>query len=337
MRSRYNLFSAASLAFTGLVGLLSTAPSPAQADLICTQTGSDTFHIGSTIKFGFNDTQTTDIEYFNLNLYCYQSGQLVETLMILNSSSPSPAVWVANSTLTTLSTDCPYNQYQGVFEWSTTDPDTDLNTVGKVACKVMLLVGTGSQASAGVGSDDSDLDTDEPDSGDIEVTEKTKRILIGVGCAVLALILAGFVGFYYIRYSNKRAAQDQINKKLREPMQSGPLFPPIDRSRDANSRYNELSSVAPSSVASPALTSRTEMGELGGSHLSPALGSRSPTPIAAAHAKLAGQSGGHLSASQSFNNERPGSLLTSSFVPIEDGRNPFERDEQQQTNGSYHY
>ncbi|KAF9349379.1 hypothetical protein BGX26_012301, partial [Mortierella sp. AD094] len=109
MRSRYNLFSVASMALTGLVGLLSTAPSPAQADLLCTQTGSDTFHIGSTVKFGFNDTQTVQIDTFNLNLYCVQNNQLIETLMTLNSTSPSPAVWVVNSTLSALSANCPYN------------------------------------------------------------------------------------------------------------------------------------------------------------------------------------------------------------------------------------
>ncbi|KAF9343869.1 hypothetical protein BGX26_005107, partial [Mortierella sp. AD094] len=233
-------------------------------------------------------------------------------------------------------------QYRGVFEWYYPNPDTGATTLGQVQCKVILLVGTGSQALPSGVPDPSQSDPqlpDEPQSGDIVVTEKTKTIVIGVGCAVLALILAGFVGFYYIRYSNRRAAEEQINKKLREPIQSGPLFPPTDRGHGAAARYNELASVTTSSMTSPAIsTSRTEMVELGGSagnRYSPALGSRSPTPIAAAHAKQSATPS-NLSASQSFNNERPGSLLTSSFIPVEEGRNPFEQRDNQQYEHELH-
>ena len=160
----------------------------------------------------------------------------------------------------------------------------------------MLLVGAGvTNAPNAPGSSGGASDPEEdPQPSEIVISSKTKSIVIGVGCAVVALILAGVVGFYYIRYSNKRAEQENSARKLREPIQSGPLFSPMDRSGGggAHSKYNELSSITTGSIGtySPTTTAKTEMADLSGySHgtkmaNSPAFGSRSPTPIAAAHA-----------------------------------------------------
>ncbi|KAG0362853.1 hypothetical protein BGZ54_008462 [Gamsiella multidivaricata] len=340
------------MAFAGsLVSLLSLAPAPAQADILCTQFGADTFHIGSTLKFQWNDTQSISLETFNLNLYCEQNNKMVQTITTLNMTSPSPVTWVVNSTLSAFSQDCTLNQYRGAFDWIYDDPDTGVSSVGSGKCKVILLVGTGAATpSPGSASADDPLPADDPQPSDIVVSDRTKSIVIGVGCAVGALVLAGFVGFYVIRYSNKRAAEDQSAKKLREPISTGPLFPPMDRSHQGGAagataggkaaRYNELASVT---TGSPATTSRTaEMVELGGvtrpgstQFLSPALGSRSPTPIAAAHAKLGSSIRSPSSSSGTFQNDRPGSLLTSTFVPSDDSytrspsshKNPFEKRE----------
>ncbi|KAG0283825.1 hypothetical protein BGZ96_011803 [Linnemannia gamsii] len=168
---------------------------------------------------------------------------------------------------------------------------------------LMIADTPGGLGAAAPGSSDNGFD-DEPTPSSIVVSDKTKTIVIGVGCAVGVLVLAGVVGFYVIRYSNKRAAEEQMSKKLREPIQSGPLFAPMDRNNGGNGgarRYNELSSVTTGSETmghSPATTTRTtEMIQMNGvtpigtpvmsnSNIS-ALGSRSPTPIAAAHAKAA--------------------------------------------------
>ncbi|KAG0303211.1 hypothetical protein BGZ98_006895 [Dissophora globulifera] len=347
-------------------------PAPAQADLLCTQFGADTFHIGSTLKFQWNDTQSIAIDTFNLNLYCVQNNKLIQTITTLNQTSPSPTVWVVNSTLSAFAADCPYNQYQGSFDWTYPNPDTGATVIGQAKCKVLLLIGSGTDSSSD-GSDPTDtFPAEDPPSSDIVISSKTKSIVIGVGCAVGVLALAGIVGFYIIRCSNRRAAEEQASRKLREPIHSGPLFAPMDRpSRNGSglndgraARYNELASVTSASVSmgSPAMsTTRTEMVELGNTsntplaahyaaspvlgsrsstpiaahYASPTLGSRSPTPIAAAHAKLSGSSSGHLSsASSMMGQERPGSLLTSSFTPTDGSirspsphKNPFEQRE----------
>ncbi|KAF9417758.1 hypothetical protein BGZ76_004488, partial [Entomortierella beljakovae] len=331
MRSRFNLFSASSIALATIAGFLSVAISPVDAQIVCSPSGPDTFRIGSTLKFFWNDTQDQSIDTFYIDLYCVQNNRLVATIDTLNLTSPSPVTWIADSSLTTAAADCTYNQFQGGFRWTYPDFETGATTNGINKCKVMLLVGTGSQASPTAGSEDP-LYPDDPDPSTVVVTDKTKNILIGVGCAVGVLILAGFIGFYVIRYGNKRAAEAESSKKLREPLHAGPLFPPNNNPR--TSRYNELASVTGSS--SPA--SRTEMAEMGNSgasyvSASPALGSRSPTPIALAHSKLSIPAS-NLSNSQSFN-ERPGSLLTSSFIPADDSRpstphrNPFDHNSQQ--------
>lgn len=233
----------------------------------------------------------------------------------------------------------------------------------------MMSATAGAPGSSGGSSDGGAID-DEPSPSSIVVSDKTKTIVIGVGCAVGALVLAGVVGFYVIRYSNRRAAEEQLSKKLREPIQSGPLFAPMDRHNGGNGgagrRYNELSSVTTGSETmghSPATTARTtEMIQLNGvspigtpvmSSNSIALGSRSPTPIAAAHAKAAAAAaaaGGNGNSPSLLNprssittpslahhyssggGERPSSLLTSPFVPADEasGRTSPFRQQQQQ-------
>ncbi|KAF9939191.1 hypothetical protein BGZ65_011270 [Modicella reniformis] len=312
------LSSVASLAFTGLVGLLSMAPRPAQADIICTQYGSDTFRIGSTVKFQWNNTESVSIESFKLDLYCSQNNKLVQAITTLNLTSPATVPWIVDSTLASGITDCPLNQFQGGFSWTTSNPDTNQQVLGVSKCKVMLFINPGAQSPVPGPGTPGNEDDDEP--SEIIITEKTKNILIGVGSAFGALVLAGFVGFYYIRYSNKRAAEKEMSKKLREPIQTGPLFPPMDRSNGSShglgnggrsARYNELASVTTGSLHSPAMTTKTEIGELG-------VPLRATTPIAAAHAKVGGQP------SPSFGStvvtDRPASLLTSSFVPSEERR-----------------
>ncbi|KAG0331638.1 hypothetical protein BG000_010720, partial [Podila horticola] len=187
-------------------------------------------------------------------------------------------------------------QYQGGFNWQFSNADTGAAEVGVSKCKIMLLVGTGASnaPSAPGGNNGVDPSEEDPQPSEIVITSKTKTIVIGVGCAVGALILAGVVGFYFIRYSNKRAEQENSARKLREPIQSGPLFSPMDRSGGgggAHSRYNELSSITTGSIGySPTTTAKTEMADLSGynktGNNSPAFGSRSPTPIAAAHAGI---------------------------------------------------
>ncbi|KAF9426483.1 hypothetical protein BGZ94_006440, partial [Podila epigama] len=283
-------------------------------------------------------------------------------------------------------------QFQGAFEWDYSDPETGETKVGTSKCKVILLVGSSAAPGAGgaANSEDSDidpLDEDEPRRPDeIYISDKTKMIVIGVGCAVGALVLAGFVGFYVIRYGNKRAAKETAAQKLREPIQSGPLFPPVDRP-GRGTKYNELSSVTTGSVGaySPTSTTRTEMvdmSEQGKMANSPAFNSRSatpiaprnnnnngisrpstPTPIAAMHASSPSRAASPILTpgsptpiaamharvsppSMSAGEQRPTSLLTSSFTPYEEssstsrtpspaqGRNPFE--EAQHTQQQHH-
>ncbi|OAQ31719.1 hypothetical protein K457DRAFT_123985 [Linnemannia elongata AG-77] len=376
MRSRSFLSSvsaAAALLLLSTTTLLSTTPSLVAADLTCTQLGADTFHVGSTLKFNWTDTQTVQIDTFSLNLYCAENETFLQTITTLNSTSPASYAWVVNSSISAFSSSCQYNQYHGAFDWTSTNPDTGAATKNSARCKVMLMIaGTASAPGSSGGSSDGGTFDDEPTPSSIVVSDKTKTIVIGVGCAVGVLVLAGVVGFYVIRYSNKRAAEEQMSKKLREPIQSGPLFAPIDRNNGGNGgaagrRYNELSSVTTGSETmghSPATTTRTtEMVQLNGvtpigtpvmSSNSIALGSRSPTPIAAAHAKAAAAAaaaaaGGNGSSPSLLNprssittpalahhyssgGERPSSLLTSPFVPADEasGRTSLFRQQQQQ-------
>ncbi|KAF9584864.1 hypothetical protein BGW38_004890 [Lunasporangiospora selenospora] len=341
----------------------------ATADIRCTQNGADTFRAGSMLKFQWNDTESASIESFTLDLYCVQSGKLVQNLATLNLTSPSPIAWVATS-LAAQSNECTLNQYQGGFAWATTDPTTGEPTTGVSKCKVMLFIGAPNSASSPTnGTNDNpdrtkvpDQTLDDEDSmkpSDVVVTEQTKHIVIGVGSAFGVLVLSGFIGFYVIRYSNKRAADEAAAKKLREPIQNGPSYPPSTGRGGPNSgqtsagisRYNDLASVTTGSMG--ANSPRPEMTEndYGAGAMSILSMSPAATPIAAAHAKLARPDSyltasihsppmSHSSAmgpgSGVGSGERPASLLTSSFIPMDDHRslseasrsttpNPFER------------
>ncbi|KAG0273778.1 hypothetical protein BGZ95_010405 [Linnemannia exigua] len=245
------------------------------------------------------------------------------------------------------------SQYHGAFDWTSSDSETGVVTQNSAKCKVMLMMSDSPGAPGSTVNEPETPFDDEPSPSSIVVSDKTKTIVIGVGCAVGLLVLAGIVGFYVIRYSNKRAAEEHQNRKLREPIQSGPLFAPMDRNNGGNGgaagrRYNELSSVTTGSETmdhSPATTARTtEMVQLNGvtpigtpvlSHKNSnaALGSRSPTPIAAAHAKAIAAAGSAGTSSPSllsprstiatplaahYNPDRPSSLLTSPFVPADE-------------------
>ncbi|KAF8944158.1 hypothetical protein BGZ47_004581 [Haplosporangium gracile] len=363
--------SAASTAATLLLlSTLSQTPTLVAADLACTQLGADTFHVGSTLKFTWSDTQTVQIDTFNLNLYCAENETFLQTITTLNSTSPATYPWIVNSSISAFSSSCQYNQYHGAFDWTSSDSETGAVTKNSARCKVMLMIADtpGAPGSSADGPKDDGTFDDEPTPSSIVVSDKTKTIVIGVGCAVGVLVLAGVVGFYVIRYSNKRAAEEHMSKKLREPIQSGPLFAPMDRNNGGNGgaagrRYNELSSITTGSETmghSPAMTTRTtEMVQLNGvtpigtpvmSPNSIALGSRSPTPIAAAHAKAAAAAGGNGNGSSPSllnphssiatpalahhysSGDRPSSLLTSPFVPADEasGRTSPPRQQQQQ-------
>ncbi|KAF9904621.1 hypothetical protein EC991_002551 [Linnemannia zychae] len=370
MRSRSFVSTTTAVAAAAGLCFLSSLSTTA-ADLTCQQLGAaDTFHIGSTLKFTWSDTQTVEIDTFNLNLYCAQDERFLQTITTLNSTSPDTYAWVVNSSIAAFAPTCEYNQYHGSFDWTSTDSETGAVTQNSARCKVMLMIAN-SPGAPGSAANDPEISDDEPSPSDIVVSDKTKTIVIGVGCAVGLLVLAGIVGFYVIRHSNRRAAEEQMNKKLREPIQSGPLFAPMDRTNGggnggaAGRRYNELSSVTTGSETmghSPATTARTtEMAQFNGaspigtpvmnhnsSSSNSALGSRSPTPIAAAYAKAnaaanAGTNSPSLLSPRSsiatplaahYNQDRPTSLLTSSFIPADEaaasGRTSPSRQQQQQ-------
>ncbi|KAG0026114.1 hypothetical protein BGZ82_009635 [Podila clonocystis] len=205
--------------FLGLI--LSFTPAPVKADVLCTQFGFDTFQVGSTVEFEWSDNQAVPIGSFNLDLFCFENGKLLKTLATLNAStSVSPQSWTVDNSILSFHNDCPLNQYQGVFDWTTTDPTTGATGTGSSKCKAMLLNGPGVIPAPGAIDPSQQPQDEDPSSGPVVISDRTKTIVIGVGCAVGALVLAGFIGFYYIRIKNKRAEQDLANKKLREPLQA---------------------------------------------------------------------------------------------------------------------
>ncbi|KAF9550620.1 hypothetical protein BGW38_009547, partial [Lunasporangiospora selenospora] len=185
-------------------------------------------------------------------------------------------------------------QYHGAFDWGSTNTDTDTAVTSSAICKPMLLVGEGVQQPLPSGDPNNPTKPDpedEPSSGDIVVTDKTKTILIAVGCVVGLLIIAGFVAFYFIRYKNRRAEEEHQSKKLREPLAGSNGG--TAGAASGGAKYSELESVHTSMAGySP------ETVELG----------RVSTPIASAHSMLRPSAPAHT-------NERPVSLLTSSFIP----------------------
>ncbi|KAF9537871.1 hypothetical protein EC957_007558 [Mortierella hygrophila] len=302
--------------------------------------GSDTFRVGSTIKYLW--TGADSVPSFNIDLYCYENNKYMQTIATIDTSlGASNYSWVVDQSITTNLAQCQFNQFQGRYTWNTTDEATGALTQGSATCKTMLLVGPGvvtnpSQPSPSDPSSPSGPDEDLP-IGQIEITDKTKKIVIGVGCAVGALVLAGFVGFYYVRFKNRRAVEKSANRKLREPLQPDQSRPGMGPGAAAShARYNELGSVTTSIVGYSPLQRPGEMVELGGmppasSSSGASLSSRpqsveyrsgSPTPIASRHA--ANSSGLLVQPSGSFISDRPPSLLTSSFTPPGEDPNPFQ-------------
>ncbi|KAG0286566.1 hypothetical protein BGZ96_009345, partial [Linnemannia gamsii] len=108
MRSRSFASSVSAATLLALLSISHT-PSLVTADLTCTQLGADTFHVGSTLKFTWSDTQTAQIDTFNLNLYCAQGETLLQTITTLNSSSPATYPWIVNSSISAFSSSCEYN------------------------------------------------------------------------------------------------------------------------------------------------------------------------------------------------------------------------------------
>ncbi|KAF9912591.1 hypothetical protein EC991_010016 [Linnemannia zychae] len=317
-------------------------PRAADAQLQCQQFGANTFRVGSTLKFVWSDASggsgaESGIPSFNIDLYCYESSKYMQTVATVDTTtatvSPYSYSWVVDQTILKNVAQCQFNQYQGRFTWNTTDPDTGLSTTGTALCKTMLLVGLpnasgGTQQPNSLDPNSPNLTDDDPPTGDIEITDKTKKIVIGVGCAVGALVLAGFVGFYYIRFKNKRAVEKSANRKLREPLQPDTSRPGMGPGASASqARYNELGSGNTSVVGYSPLQRPGEMVELSGypsSTLRPQSEYRSgsPTPIASRHA--AGSSGLLAQPSGSFSSDRPPSLLTSPFIPPGEDHKPTQ-------------
>ncbi|KAG0245071.1 hypothetical protein BGW41_004328 [Actinomortierella wolfii] len=284
MRSRSSWIIAATTA----LGMLATIPT-AMADLRCTQTGSNTFRVGSTLKFQWNDTMTADIESFNLNLYCAENAKLIVPDIVPNLStltSPSPVSWVVPSDLTTHSADCQLNQYYAAFVWPTTDPETGATTQGMAKCMTLLFVNPNAPATGGGGAGDNNDEPFESDpgpednpkldeNGNIIVSDRVKSIVIGVGCAVGVLFLSGIVGFYVIRYRNKRAVEKEElerSRKLREPMMSQggagnhlPLFPPSVHSASSSGRTTPTGTTAAGGngigTIAPSTTNTSKLGQ----------------------------------------------------------------------------
>ncbi|KAG0303757.1 hypothetical protein BGZ98_006320 [Dissophora globulifera] len=345
-----SLFSSTVFAVFASVTLL---PSLAQGDIQCTQFGPDTFQVNSTIQFLWSDTGSVPIDTFNLNLICVENNKLIKTIATLNpATSVSPQTWVVDNTILATVSECSFNQYQGVFQWNYVDPTTSTAVTGSSACKNLLLTGPGVISYPGQPSDP--FPTDEPTPSSIEISDRTKSIVIGVGCAVGVLIFAGFVGFYFVRYKNKRAEQELASRKLREPLRSnngsqdGDEHDPTGATLTAGASardfartgtgvvstpggYNELTSVAIGvSGYSPLATrpsSPGEMVEIGGVPPSRSFnssprpgsfvsGSQPPLSMAAQHSSILG---GQRPPRRSFiSEERPPSILTSPFTPPDD-------------------
>ncbi|KAK3824497.1 MAG: hypothetical protein J3R72DRAFT_16929 [Linnemannia gamsii] len=324
---------------TAFLATLALLPRAADAQLQCQQYGADTFRVGSTLKFIWSDTSggsgaESGIPSFNIDLYCYESSKYMQTVATVDTTNATVAPfsysWVVDSTILNNVSQCQFNQYQGRLTWNTTDPNTGVAATGTALCKTMLLVGLPTP-SGGVQQPNPQAPTnteDDPPTGDIEITDKTKNIIIGVGCAVGALVLAGLVGFYYIRFKNRRAVEKSANRKLREPLQPDLSRPGTGPGTSASqARYNELGSGTTSIVGYSPLQRPGEMVELKGMPSSSSrpqseYRSASPTPIANRHA--ANNSGLLAQPSGSFISDRPPSLLTSPFTPPGEEPNPFQ-------------
>ncbi|KAF9426619.1 hypothetical protein BGZ94_006268 [Podila epigama] len=235
--------------------LLASTPeiSTVRADILCTQFGFDTFQIGSTVEFEWSDTQSYPIGNFNLDLYCFENSKLLGTLATIDTATAiSPQKWTVDSSILQYKNDCPLNQYYGAFDWTMIDPTTGTATRTGSKCKAVLLNGPGVVPPPGTVDQPTEED-DSKDHGEVTITDRTKKIIIGVGCAVGVLILAGFVAFYYIRVKNKRAEQDLANKKLREPLHSTNHDNHHNGSDRAASTVVEMTSVMSQDMRLPAM------------------------------------------------------------------------------------
>ncbi|KAF9150065.1 hypothetical protein BG015_008124 [Linnemannia schmuckeri] len=338
--SRSNSWSMKTLLSTTTLLLATLLPQVATAQLQCQQFGSDTFRVGSMIKYFWTGAEL--IPSFNIDLYCYENNKYIQTIGTIDTSlNASNYSWVVDQSITNNLAQCQFNQYQGRFTWNTTDAETGALTQGSTSCKIMLLVGPGVVGPSSQPDPSEPQPTSMPEDdlpiGQIEVSDKTKKIVIGVGCAVGALVLAGFVGFYYIRFKNKRAVEKSASRKLREPLQPDLSRPGMGPGAAASqARYNELGSVTTSVVGYSPLQRPGEMVELGRMPPAPSSSgassssrphsfdyrSGSPTPIASRHA--ANSSGLLPQPSGSFISDRPPSVLTSSFTPPSEDPNPFQ-------------
>ncbi|KAG0296074.1 hypothetical protein BGZ96_010238 [Linnemannia gamsii] len=344
IRMSNRTWSLKTLVSTTLLATLALLPQVANAQITCQQFGSDTFRVGSTVKYFWTGADGTPS--FNIDLYCYENNKYMKTVTTIDTTLVGGAgnySWVVDQSITNNLAQCQFNQYQGRYTWNTTDADTGISTPGSAICKTMLLVGPGvvtapNQPGAPLDPNAPTIPEDDQPAGDIEITDKTKNIIIGVGCAVGALVLAGFAGFYYIRFKNKRAVEKSASRKLREPLQPDQSRPGMGPGASAShARYNELGSVTTSVAGYSPMQRPGEMVELGGMPPAPSSSgassssrpqsfdyrSGSPTPIASRH-QAANSSGLLAQPSGSFISDRPPSLLTSSFTPAGEDPNPFQ-------------
>ncbi|KAF9968746.1 hypothetical protein BGZ70_009024 [Mortierella alpina] len=346
-------------ALSAILVAVTILPTFTHADITC-NTFKDTFRVGDTLKFVWNDTQSYIISNFNLDLYCVETGKLVCTLATLNTNTSEPTVeWTVDDTIQAGAAECPRHQYSASFDWHYSDPTTLEAKVGTGSCnRIMLFIPPATTSSAATPDQDDPANTDDrPPDRQIFISDKTKTIIIGVGGAVGALILAGFFGFYFIRCMNRRAEEAAANRKLREPLhassvEEGGSSGSLAKNKHDNgdgTRYSALSSVTTTlpgdkmeldpmgssySTASGASASRS------GSHL-PMMTERtsqepplSSTRATMRHSMQSGMSGPPAS----FTNERPTSLLTSSFTPpTEDEQRRILRTRQREEQERQHY
>ncbi|KAF9434886.1 hypothetical protein BGZ76_007247 [Entomortierella beljakovae] len=296
------------IAVAASLASLAFLPLMVRGDIQCVQYGSDTFRVGSTIKFQWTDTGSTPIDTFDLNFYCYENGILIKRLVTLNTTSTATSrLWVVDQSIMDTLSECSLNQYQGRYDWTYQDPVTGTPTNGSAPCKSILLVGPGVAPPLGVTPSDPQL-TDDPNPGTVEITDRTKVMVIGVGCTAGFLVMAGFVGFYIIRYQNRRA-EESAGKILQEPS----LSPSEDGGHDAGSgiHYNgQYETVSKSEVV--------EMGNI-------------PSP--ASQGFLSGSQAyvtNHHSGFPATSANKPPSLIASPFTPQEEKLQRAQEQEQQQ-------
>ncbi|KAF9203939.1 hypothetical protein BGZ49_005878 [Haplosporangium sp. Z 27] len=296
----------------GMLASLALIPLMVQGQILCQQFGPDSFHVNSTIKFLWTDAGAEPISAFNLDFYCYENNQLIKTLASLNtSSSSSPQYWTVDQSIMNTISECPMNQYQGRFDWTYTDPNTGSLTNGTAPCKSILLVGPGVTPPAGALPIEPQIVDDNP--GPVEITNQTKMIVIGVGCAVGVLVLAGVAAFYFIRYKNKRAEDNVAGEKLQEL-----LSRPSAEDDGFDGNQNNTTVIA--NTSGYAIVPKTEMSEMS-----------CPRPYPNSRPQSFVTSSPNANRQGPFADGKPPSLLTSPFTPPEEStRVMLEREQQRQ-------